>query len=465
MNLKFWGQKEEKITLTTIEKKVNEAVEELQSNGMVVNESLRGRINAAISGGYDYADTLHNIYLDFGYPAKLTFNNYWNMYRRFGIAKNVVELPVDTGWVTPPTIEGSDSLTKEIDKLINDFKMWQRVKGLDKRQRVGRYAGMYMRVKDNKKPSEPIEGQFNGLASLVEMMPLYESQLEVKESNKDPQSEEYGNPILYEYSGSVEGDRNEEINNTLTIHASRIIIASEDADAGWIYGVSSLESVYNSLMDLRKVIGAGAEGFYKNAAQNIVFELKDAASAKNNAELLNKFNDHYDEFSHNRFRRAMWTPGLQATVLNSELTNPKEYFMVALNDVAAGSKIGATILIGQQTGKLASTEDSNNFLSTIQSRRMNFMTDLVADVIDWMMNTGILKKEEYEIQWDDLLARSDVEKMVSAKEMAETNNKQFLSGQSVPFSPEEIREAAGFDPEEMPEDEGELIDPDADIVE
>lgn len=442
--------------------KVNEAVQELQTNGIDVTSGIRNRIAAAISGGYDFADTLHNIYLDFGYPASLKFSNYWNMYRRFGIAKNVIELPVDTGWKTPPIIEGSTSLESDIEKLINDYKMWQRLKGLDKRQRVGRYAGMYMRVRDDKKPSEPLVGKLNGLASLVELMPLYESQLSVTKSDNDPQSDTYGQPILYQYSGTTEGDRNEQASDTITIHASRIVIAAEDADAGWIYGISALEAVYNSLMDLRKIIGAGGEGFYKNAAQNIVFKLTDAASASQNKELLKKFNEEYDDFSRNRSRRAMWTPGLEPETLDSTLTNPKEFFNNALNDVAAGSKIPATILIGQQTGRLASNEDSANFLSTIQSRRENFMTGLVESLIDWMMNAGILKAEEYEVMWDDLLARSAKEKLESAKDMAETNQKQFLSGQGVPFSPEEIRETAGFEPEDIDEPGGEEIEEELD---
>lgn len=453
-------QKDATEELTEVEQKVTEAVNQLETNGVTVTDTIRGRIASAISGGYDFADTLHNIYLDFGYPAQLDFNNYWNMYRRFGIAKNVVELPVDTGWLTPPTIKGTPELERDIEKLVNDYKMWQRTKGLDTRQRVGRYAGMYMRVRDNKKPSEPMKGKLNGLASLVEMMPLYESQLSVTESDNNPQSDNYGQPILYQYSGGAEGDRNEKANNSLTIHASRIVIAAEDADAGWIYGISALEAVYNSLMDLRKIIGAGGEGFYKNAAQNIVFELQDAASASQNEKLLNKFNEHYDDFSHNRMRRGMWTPGLTAKVLESTLMNPKEYFINALNDVAAGSKIPATVLIGQQTGKLASTEDSKSFLTTINSRRENFMTELVSSLIDWMMFTGILAKAEYEIEWDDLLARSDVEKMTSAKDMAETNQKQFQSGQDVPFSAEEIRLAAGFEPEGAIEAEGEEVDDD-----
>jgi len=53
------------------------------------DETIRGRLASAISGGYDNADTMHNIFTDFGYPETVAFDHNWNMYRRFGIAKNV----------------------------------------------------------------------------------------------------------------------------------------------------------------------------------------------------------------------------------------------------------------------------------------------------------------------------------------------------------------------------------------
>ena len=405
------------------------------------------RMAAMMSGGYDFADTIHNIFLEYGYPAQLTFSQYWNMYRRFGIAKNVVELPVDTGWITPPVIEANEAFSAELERLNKRINLWVRLKGLDNRQRVGRYAGMFMRVRDGMSPDQPMEGSLNGESALMEMMPLYESQLEVIESDKDANSETFGQPILLQYSQSIVGSRNEEARNTINIHASRIVFAAEGADNGWIYGISALEPVYNSLMDLRKIIGGGAEGFYKNAAQSIVFSLKDAANASMYQDKLEKFNEQYDDFSRNRSRKAMWTPGMDQKVLDSNLISPKEFFTVALNDVAAGSQIPATILIGQQTGRLASGEDSDHFLSGVQSRRENFMTEMVRSVFDWCIEFGVLPSAEYEVTWDDLLARSDNEKLNNADKMASVNEKQFRSGGDLAFSGSEIREAGGFDPE------------------
>lgn len=413
--------------------------------------SMRKAVASAISGGYDFGDTLHNIYLDYGYPEELEFFNFWSMYRRFGIANAIVELPIDTGWISAPTIKGSEKFDAELKVLIEKKKLWQRLKGLDTRQRVGRYAGMFMQVKDNKKPEEAIDGKLNGIGSLVKMIPLYESQLKVDSIEEDPTKDNFGLPAMYEYSSDEAGNRNENIEGkTFKIHPSRVVIASEGADNGGIYGISSLEASYNDLMDLRKIIGAGGEGFYKNAAKDVMFNIKDLAGARVNKELIADFNEQYDDWTRNRSRRSMLTPGLEAQPLESNLANPKEFFFNALYDVSAATKIPATILIGQQTGRLASSEDSKHFLSIIQSRREHFMTEMTMDNIDWLIEYGILVASEYTIEWDDLLAISDDEKLNNSDKMSTINEKQFKSGQGAPFSAEEVREAAGFELEELP---------------
>ena len=429
----------------------NEMAKALKNNA--TSDSIRSRIAQLLSGSNFTGDTLHQIDVDYGYPEALTFQMFWNMYRRFGIAKNVVELPTDVGWMTNPIVESSEAFENAVEKLDASLNLWQRLKGLDTRQRVGRYAGLFMRVRDNKNPKEPLE-KVSGEGALMEVIPLYEGQLSVESTDDDPMSENYGKPKMYMFNGSGVGSRSTEKNNNFSIHPSRLVISAEGADNGSIYGISSLEGCYNSLMDLRKIIGAGGEGFYKNASQSIIFKLMDAASAATNKELLSDFNDEYDDFSKNRMRRSMWTPGLDPVPLESSLVSPKEFFNIALNDVAASTKIPATILIGQQTGRLASSEDSRHFLSGMNSRRENVQTEQVSSVLDWCIKWGVLPSAEYTIKWDDLLALSREEKLKNAKEMAAINKEQFVTGGTVPFSGEEIREIAGFEPEdsEIPDD-------------
>jgi hypothetical protein len=414
------------------------------------SDNTRSRMASLISGDNFTGDTLHDIAVDYGYPEILEFRNFWNMYRRFGIADIVITLPVTLSWLYSPAIKSdNESFTKAVDDLISDLKFYQRLKGIDTRQRVGRYAGMFMRVKDGEDPSQPIKGKLAGFSSLVQMVPLYEGQLTVSATDSDPKSDRFSLPTMYQFNGGGVGSRNEDNVSSFQIHYSRIVIAAEGADDGGIYGIPALESCYNSLMDLRKIIGGGAEGFYKNAAQSIVFNLKDTAQATNNKVLLDKFNDKFDEFSRDRTRRALWTPGMDATTLDSSnLASPKEHFFNALYDVSASSMIPTTTLIGQQTGRLASDQDSRSLLSGINSRNNNYVTDMISSHLDWLIKYGILPFAEYTIEWEDLLALSDNEKLENALKMADTNAKQADSGKKAPFMSEEIREAAGFIPEE-----------------
>lgn len=451
----WFNKKQQPDIVSEITAEFNQALKQLSVNTTPPNDAtVRTRLANAISGGYDFSDTLHNVYLDYGYPQALDFYQFWNMYRRFGIARNVAELPVDTGWMSEPTIEELEGA--EFERLVERVKFWNRLKAIDTRQRVGRYAGTFMRVRDGLKPDQPIAGKGNGEPFLMSMVPLYEGQLRVLEIDNVPESENYGLPTMYQFVGGQAGSRNEKARDTFNIHPDRIVIAAEDADNGGIYGISSLEAPYNSLMDLRKIIGAGGEGFYKNASQSVIFNLTDAASAKQNAALLETFNEGYDDFAHNRMRRALWTPGLDPTTLDSNLADPQGFFDAALADVAAASKIPATILIGKQTGRLASNEDSRHYLSIINSRRENYQTDLIKDHIDWLMEWGVIETVKYTVEWDDLLALSDNEKMDNANKMADTNSKQFNSGGDVPFNGNEIREAAGFEPELTVEPGGEI---------
>ncbi len=417
--------------------------------------TFRDQFGTQVSGGYDLADTLHNIYFDYGYPFFLSFFNYWNMYRRLGVAKNIVELPTDTGWRTPPIIDGGSAFDTAFEELEQKLSLFIRLGALDRYQRVGRYAGLFIRVRDNQEPSQPVATSLGGVNAIIEVKPVYEGQLTVASTDNDPMSDTFGMPAMYNFNSGATGNRDEKFNTSFNVHPDRLVIAAEGADDGGILGISSLEAPYNSLMDLRKIIGGGGEGYYRNAAKDIFLGTKPDVSNVVSAAMLETIEEQVDDFIRDRMRKIMVTPGLEAKALDANLANPREFFFNALYDCAAASKIPATILIGQQTGRLASDEDSRHFLSSVKARRENFQTDLVEKTINWFIEHGVLPSSEYEVSWDDLLAPSDQEMLDNTKRMAEINQVQVLTGRDEVFSSEELREAAGFDPDEMPEPEGE----------
>jgi hypothetical protein len=133
--------------------------------------------------------------------------------------------------------------------------------------------------------------------------------------------------------------------------------------------------------------------------------------------------------------------------LNSTLVSSDPHFDAAMSDIAAGSHIPATILIGRQTGVLASKEDSRLFLTRANSRRENYQTELVLSVLEWMQRWGILAAGSIGLEWEDLLTLSDAERLANAGLMADINQKQYLAGGEIAFSGVQIQQAAGYEPE------------------
>ena len=91
--------------------KIQSNISDLVQNG--VNQFGQSAIalrlsDAGLSGGYHAADCLHNIYSNFGYPQTLQFYNFWNMFRRNGTAKAIINIPPNITWLDDPTIEASD---------------------------------------------------------------------------------------------------------------------------------------------------------------------------------------------------------------------------------------------------------------------------------------------------------------------------------------------------------------------
>lgn len=413
------------------------------------------------SAGYDNADTLHNIYNDFGYPDKLEFINYWNMYRRFGPATAVVDTPPNLSWLRPPTLEATESLVNEFDALIKKTNLWNRLKGLDKRQRVGRYAGLFVEVSDGKRPNEEVE-MLNGIAQIHNLKPIYEGQLRVSTTEQSITSPNYGQPTMYEFNPSGDGEKNEHNNSSHMIHPSRLIMAAEGADDGSIYGVSALENIYDDLMDLRKICGAGGEGFYQNTRNAPIINAVEGFSAPQTDAEKDKLEKEIDDFL-SKWQKKFVSKGLEFNYPNIKLDDPKSFAENSWNNISAGSGIPSSELRGAQTGVLAGDKDNKATMVMIQSRRENFLNEMVTSVIDWFMAHGVLQTAPYEVIWEDMTSASDSEQWELNQKKAETFSK-LIDSLGKPVGDEvdvmKILEFMGF--EDIPVDVTAIDDKDID---
>jgi hypothetical protein len=460
--------------------KKQKAHKKLQANSQQ-NYNNRGRgdaLGAKLGGGYHFADTKRDVWTVAGYPDKVLFSNLWNMQARFGIAKAGIHRIVDKCWQSPPKItdgpnDGKRALTafeKDLDVLINKHALFARLKGADWRNRIGRYSGIMPIVTEidtSTRPESPAS-KSRGIESLFKLVPLLESQLDVTDvnSNSNINSPDYGMPEYYNLRQDVEGDRNPVVNVEIQLDPSRVFIFAEGADDGSIFGIPANEAGYNSLLDLEKICVAGSEGHYKNAKQRTVVNVSDNQVANvlsTNKEKKAVWEQAAADFA-SGFDTMLTTYGMEVHQLQSTLSDPTHPFTNSLNVYAASISIPATILIGQQTGRLASDEDQSDWAKTAESRRQNTLTPSIIAFLEYLVGRGIMNKpsDKIMVEWDGLSEPSSSERLTNGKSMAEMNKLAFETGRAEPyFSDQEVRKESGY--EEMADEDLEGFGEDDDL--
>ncbi|WP_422366401.1 anti-CBASS protein Acb1 family protein [Pelagibius sp.] len=398
----------------------------------------------------------HNLYRDFGYPETLEFKQFFDMYRRNGLANAAIDKTVLKVWQDNPSLrerEGSDEetqLERDIRQRFDDLRVWQRLAEAGRRSMVGAYAGVILRVADSKQFQEPVDTVSGGIDGLVEIIPAWEGQLTVGQWDTDQTSETYGQPTMFQFNeAAVEGEIQHGNARTFQLHPDRVIVWSDD---GTIHGRSMLEPGYNDLVTLEKVSGAGGEGFWKNAKSAPVLEVDKEADIRRMAQAMgvseedvrDKLDEHVESWQKG-FDQLLMLQGMEAKTLGVTLISPEHFFRIALESFAASFGIPLKILVGSQTGERASTEDAAEWAHTCMARRSNVVRPGIMEFVNRLERFRILPERDWFLAWTDLTESSMAEKVERADKMAGVNQKMNATGELV-FTGEEIRAAVDLEP-------------------
>lgn len=430
----------------------------------------RARMNLLNPLGMGLDDKRVAAWCEYGFKQNLDFHDFYKLYRRNGLASGAVEKLAGTCWKTDPwVIEGDkeDESRKETawEKKVTQVltaRLWRRFREADARRLVGRYSGLVLRVKDSGKWHEPVKG---GSKALVDVVPVWAATLRVSEWNTDLSSEDYGKPKFWSY---VEQSTNGQPGRNIKIHPDRVFILGDYSGNA----IGFLEPVYNNFVSLEKVEGGSGESFLKNAARQLNINFDKEIDFKNLAamygvsidELQERFNEAAKEV--NRGNDVLLpTQGATVTPLVSAVPDPGPTYNINLQTISAGLDIPSRVLVGNQQGERASTEDLKFFYARCQSRRMDLSFE-IEDLVDHLVRIGVLDATgEKTVMWDDLTEQTFAERLDNAAKMSTINQTALATGEEV-FSNDEIRVAGGFDPKDNePLEEGDDKDEDGDETE
>jgi len=377
------------------------------------------RANVAARLGQQYGGD-RDIYQALGYKIELTYDDFWTQYIRQDIAKAIIDRPVKATWQGQlELIESEDAKKTEFEKAWNSLNEKLKLRSLlarvDRLTGIGRYGVLLLGLDDVKEKEDFTKQVSSGKRNLMYVKPFGEKSARIATYESNPNNPRYGMPVLYDMDVA---DVASGSSSTVRVHHSRIIHVLDDHLESEVTGIPRLEAVFNRLMDLEKIIGGDAEMFWRNARpgfQGVVD--KDYTMTASTKEDLK---EQIDEYEHD-LRRILINEGVDLKALQQQLADPKTNVDVQLTMISAVTGIPKRILSGSERGELASTQDSGEWKTYVQSRREDHAEPhIIRPFTDRLIELKILPTpaDGYKVDWLDLFSISEKERVEIGKSRA-----------------------------------------------
>lgn len=416
--------------------------EEPKAGTVRVNSELVSRNKLSNMSGITHGGQ-RDLYEAFGYARNLNPQDYVDAYLRQDIAARVVDAYPDATWREAPKVKGPENFQTAFTKLDDKLNLWRAMHRGDRLGNLGHYGVLLLGLDGGQPMAEPVRGKgFN----LLYVQPHSERTAQITKWNDNPASPRFGKPELYRMTTGVNWTGTGAGQKSITVHHSRVIHFAERALEDESIGTPRLERVWNRLQDLDKLLGAGAEMYWQNAAMimHLKAELDVQWDPKEAAALKSQIDD-----MQNGLTRWLRTRGVDAQNIAPGLqgADPSNLIDWNLKVIGGSEGIPARILIGSERGELSSQQDENNFTGRVEERREQYAGPSIAEAtISRLSELGVLPEGYGGIEWpeNDTLGeagRADIA-LKNAQAIATYAN---APGSELIVSQDEFRKGLGYD--------------------
>jgi hypothetical protein len=398
-----------------------------------------------------------DVYGVLGYKGTITASEYRAKYARGGIAGRVVDAKPKAVWRGVGDLYEDEDPEKHtpfeeawttLNKTLNIWSTLQRAHILAS---LGSFSVILIGAAGDLSTELPRSTNAKGIFYLTPFgggvvnntrgaggADILGADVTIKDWDKNSTSPRFGQPLTYQ----LKRTNIDTPDTQRPVHWSRMVhIPAEGFLDDAIYGPPTLESVWNYLDDLDKVVGGGAEAFWLRANQGIQLDVDkkmDLAAAQASLEELKKQAEMYEH----QMTRMLRTRGVNVNTLGSDVADFKNPADVILTLIAGTAGIPKRILTGSEMGELASSQDRDNWNDQIKDCRTSYASPvLVRPLVDRLIKYGYLPTpKQYEVEWPDTAAMTEVEQLDAATKMIGLND----HGEIV-VTANEVREYLGME--------------------
>jgi len=429
---------------------------QMQTNTMVaaIRNAIQSTIpffNGRTGQGSSYGispDGKRNYNKLFGYGSSLTFDDYYQMYKRGGIANVIVTKIARACWRDVPKLTVNDEPVLEQEmKLLQNMGMFRMLERADILNRIGKFSVLVVGIPDGNDLTEPLGSASN--FDDVWFKPYTYGGTQITQWNRDKTDKRYMEPLIYQVQVQNYGDKEKDVDQqSRDVYFERVVHLAEGALDSNLEGTPALEPVYNALIDKDKSRGGSAEAFFINARQKFALKAKEGAAVDMSADAKSALKHDVQAFT-NEWQTFMRLMNMDVEQFQATIASPRDTFDVAIEEIAGVTGIPVRILTGAGAGDMAGSNDKAAWNSLVADRQESFCTQTLLDTLKIFDQAGMINlPQNVVVEWP-------VAPAPNAKEQSEVtrNDAQalsaLLSGLSTPAGDEieieSVLQQFGFD--------------------
>ncbi len=242
----------------------------------------------------------------------------------------------------------------------------------------------------------------------------------------------FGKPVMYRVTLNDPREQHSGIGlplATVFVHWSRIIhVANTAANSSEVFATPEMRPVLNTLLDMRKVRGAAAEGYYKSCFQGLSFETHPALGGDVVLDTAS-LKDQYESFI-NGLQRVMVSAGGSWKTLAPSVVDPTSQVAVGIEAICIQKGCPVRVFKGAERGELASSQDDEDWNERKQEYQRNFCTPkIIIPLIDRLILMGVLyEPESYGVEWPEIDALGETDRTAIALQKTQALQ-AYIAGQ------------------------------------
>jgi hypothetical protein len=379
------------------------------------------------------------------------------MYDREGIGSRVVAVYPEGSWASSPELSESDGIEyTEFElawnTLLDKLNIWHYLHRADEISGIGRFGVMLIGFNDGLDYEQPVPGlDQNGIAidkesfknnpdkklDVLYLRTFDERHVRIDEVIDDATSPRNGLPLYYQIIfnendalGYIPSQHNDFGTYSQRVHWTRVLHLADNRGSSELFGVPRMQKVFNYLLTTRKVSGGSGEMYWGAASPGYAFETHPdlAGLAEIDAESIKS---QLDDF-YNNLQRYIALTGMSAKSLAPQNADPGPHLEQQLRLIAATIGCPLRVLLGAESGHLASTQDAVAWNKRLSRRQTQYLEPMVIKpFVRRLIEAGILPRPQNEIfnvAWKDLNDVSDTEKADVALKKAQAILQYVTSG-------------------------------------